>query len=117
MGNVGIEVAVKAGAAPADISSPDALHQTLLNAKSITCMDPQKGTRGKHFAAVLTQLGIASQVQAKTSLGDVGFVVEPVAKGEIGIQQITDILPVQDALASSLRRSKPMAPSCCSSCS
>jgi molybdate transport system substrate-binding protein len=100
VGSVGIGLAVKAGAARPDISSPDALRQTLLNAKSITYMDPQKGTSGKHFAAVLEQLGIASQVQAKTKLGDVGFVVEPVAKGEIeiGIQQITEILPVQGAV-------------------
>jgi molybdate transport system substrate-binding protein len=100
VGSVGIGLAVKAGAARPDISSPDALRQTLLNAKSITYMDPQKGTSGKHFAAVLEQLGIASQVQAKTKLGDVGFVVEPVAKGEIeiGIQQVTEILPVQGAV-------------------
>jgi molybdate transport system substrate-binding protein len=97
VGSVGIGVAVKAGAARPDISSPEALRQTLLQAQSITYMDPQKGTSGKHFAAVLEQLGIASPMQAKTRLGDVGFVVEPVAKGEIeiGIQQITEILPVQ----------------------
>jgi molybdate transport system substrate-binding protein len=100
VGSVGIGVAVKAGATQPDISSPEALRQTLLNAQSITYMDPQKGTSGKHFAAVLEQLGIASQMQAKTKLGDVGFVVEPVAKGEIeiGIQQITEILPVQGAV-------------------
>ena len=97
VGSVGIGVAVKAGAARPDISSPEALRQTLLQAQSITYMDPQKGTSGKHFAAVLEQLGIARPMQAKTRLGDVGFVVEPVAKGEIeiGIQQITEILPVQ----------------------
>ena len=100
VGSVGIGVAVKAGAARPDISSPEALRQTLLQARSITYMDPQKGTSGKHFAAVLEQLGIASQMQSKTRLGDVGFVVEPVAKGEIeiGIQQITEILPVQGAV-------------------
>lgn len=100
VGSVGIGLAVKAGAARPDISSPEALRQTLLSAQSITYMDPQKGTSGKHFAAVLEQLGIANQMQAKTKLGDVGFVVEPVAKGEIeiGIQQITEILPVQGAV-------------------
>ena len=82
-----------------DISTPDALRQTLLNAKSITYMDPTKGTSGKHFASVLDQLGIADQMRAKTTLGDVGFVVEPVARGdlELGIQQITEILPVKGA--------------------
>lgn len=100
VGSVGVGVAVKAGAARPDISTPDALRQTLLAAKSITYMDPQKGTSGKHFAGVLEQLGIAQQVQAKTTLGDVGFVVEPVARGdiEIGVQQITEILPVHGAV-------------------
>jgi molybdate transport system substrate-binding protein len=38
-------------------------------------------------------------VKAKTTLGDIGFVVEPVARGEIelGVQQITEILPVKGA--------------------
>lgn len=100
VGSVGVGVAVKAGAAKPDIATPDALRQALLQAKSITYMDPQKGTSGKHFASVLAQLGIAQQVQAKTTLGDVGFVVEPVARGDIemGIQQITEILPVEGAV-------------------
>jgi len=36
-------------------------------------------------------------VKQKTTLGDAGYVVEPVARGEIelGIQQITEILPVK----------------------
>lgn len=99
LGSVGVGVAVKDGAPLPDISSPNALRKTLLAARSITYMDPQKGTSGKHFAAVLEQLGIAEQVKARTTLGDVGFVVEPVARGEIelGVQQITEILPVKGA--------------------
>jgi molybdate transport system substrate-binding protein len=100
VGSVGVGVAVKEGAALPDISTPDALRTTLLNAKSITYINPAKGTSGKHFAAVLQQLGIAEQVKAKTTLGEAGFVVEPVAHGdiEIGIQQITEILPVKGAI-------------------
>ncbi len=99
IGRVGVGVAIKEGAPMPDISTPAALRQTLLNAKSITYMDPTKGTSGKHFASVLEQLGIADQMKAKTTLGDVGFVVEPVARGdlELGIQQITEILPVKGA--------------------
>jgi molybdate transport system substrate-binding protein len=80
-----------------DISTPEALKQTLLAAKSITYIDPAKGTSGKHFAEVLQRLGISEAVKAKTRLADAGYVVEPVARGEIelGIQQITEILPVQ----------------------
>jgi molybdate transport system substrate-binding protein len=100
IGSVGVGVAVKEGAPMPDISTPDALRTTLLNAKSITYINPAKGTSGKHFAAVLQQLGIAEQVKAKTTLGEAGFVVEPVAHGdiEIGIQQITEILPVKGAV-------------------
>jgi molybdate transport system substrate-binding protein len=100
LGSVGVGMAVKHGTALPDVSTPEALRQTLLRAKSITYMDPQKGTSGKHFAGVLTQLGIADQVKAKTTLGDVGYVLEPVARGEIelGVQQITEILPVQGAV-------------------
>jgi len=99
IGRVGVGIAIKEGAPVPDISTPAALRQTLLNAKSLTYMDPNKGTSGKHFAAVLDQLGIAEQVKAKTTLGDVGFIVEPVAHGdiELGIQQITEILPVKGA--------------------
>jgi molybdate transport system substrate-binding protein len=97
VGNVGVGIAVQAQAKTPDISTPDALKQTLLNAKSITYIDPSKGTSGKHFAEVLRRLGIAEQMKAKTTLGDTGYVVEPVARGEIeiGIQQITEILPVK----------------------
>lgn len=99
IGRVGVGIAIQEGAPVPDISTPDALRKTLLNAKSITYMDPNKGTSGKHFAAVLDQLGIADQVRSKTTLGDVGFVVEPVARGEyaLGVQQITEILPVKGA--------------------
>lgn len=99
LGSVGVGVAVKQGAPFPDISTPQALRETLLKAKSITYMDPQKGTSGKHFAGVLQTLGISDQVKSKTSLGDAGYVLEPVARGEIeiGIQQITEILPVHGA--------------------
>jgi len=97
VGSVGVGIAVQAQARSPDISTPEALKQTLLDAKSITYVDPSKGTSGKHFAEVLKRLGIAERMKAKTTLGDTGYVVEPVARGEIeiGIQQITEILPVK----------------------
>jgi len=95
--SVGVGIAIRAGAAEPDISSADALRRTLLSAKSITYINPAKGTSGKHFASVLDQLGITQQMKSKTTLGEAGFVVEPVARGEVelGIQQITEILPVK----------------------
>jgi len=97
--SVGVGVAIRVGAVEPDISSADALRTTLLNAQSITYINPAKGTSGKHFAWVLEQLGIAQQMKAKTTLGEAGYVVEPVAHGEVelGIQQITEILPVKGA--------------------
>lgn len=97
LGGIGVGVAVREGAAVPDISTPEALKRTLLAARSITYIDPQKGTSGKHFAAVLQRLGIAEAVKGKTVLASAGYVVEPVARGEVelGIQQITEILPVK----------------------
>lgn len=100
LGGVGVGVAVREGAAAPDISTPESLKQALLAATSITYIDPEKGTSGKHFAEVLERLGIAAAVKDKTRLGDAGYVVEPVARGEIelGIQQITEILPVKGVM-------------------
>jgi molybdate transport system substrate-binding protein len=99
LGGIGIGVAVREGAPLPDVSTPAALKATLLAAKSITYMDPAKGTSGKHFAEVLKSLGIADAVKGKTTLGETGYVVEPVARGEIeiGVQQISEILPVKGA--------------------
>jgi len=97
LGSVGVGVAVREGAIAPDISTPESFKQALLAAKSIIYMDPEKGTSGKHFADVLRRMGIAEAMKAKTTLGNGGYVVEPVASGEIelGIQQITEIRPVK----------------------
>jgi molybdate transport system substrate-binding protein len=97
LGRVGIGLAVRTDAPIPDISSPHALRKTLLEAKSITYIDPKKGTSGKQVAEILNQMGIAQEVQAKTTLGESGYVVVPVARGEIeiGIQQITEIMAVE----------------------
>lgn len=97
IGRVGIGVAVNERAQAPDISTPEALKATLLAAKSIVYIDPERGTSGKHFATVLARLGIAEAVRAKATLGSGGYVVEPVGRGEIelGVHQITEILPVK----------------------
>jgi molybdate transport system substrate-binding protein len=96
LGKVGIGVAVNERAPSPDISTPEALKQALLAAKSVVYIDPARGTSGKHFALVLQQLGIAEAVNAKATLGSGGYVVAPVGRGEIelGVHQITEILPV-----------------------
>jgi len=94
---VGIGVAVNETAPSPDISTVDAFKRTLLAAKSVVYIDPKVGTSGKHVAEVLQRLGIAEQVNAKAKLGQGGYIVEPVGRGEIelGIHQISEILPVK----------------------
>jgi molybdate transport system substrate-binding protein len=97
LGAVSIGVAVKEGAKLPDLSSEDGLKRALLDAKSVTYMDPTRGTSGKYFdEVVLPKLGIREQVRAKTVLGDGGMVAEKVARGEVemAIQQMTELLPV-----------------------
>ncbi|HZZ91399.1 MAG TPA: molybdate ABC transporter substrate-binding protein [Usitatibacter sp.] len=98
LGVVSIGAAVHEGAPRPDISTPEALRRTLLEAKSVTYMDPTRGTSGKHFdESVLPALGIRDAVRAKATLGQGGSVAEKVARGEaeIGFQQITELLPVK----------------------
>lgn len=96
VGRVAIGVAVGANAPVPDISTPEAFKNALLAAKSIVYIDPTRGTSGKHLAGVFERLGIAEAIKPKTTLGSGGYVVEPVGKGqiELGIHQITEILPV-----------------------
>jgi len=94
---VGVGVAVNENASAPDISTPEAFKQALLNAKSIVYIDPTKGTSGKHLVTVFDKLGVTAQVNAKATLGDGGYIVEPVGKGqvELGLHQISEILPVK----------------------
>jgi molybdate transport system substrate-binding protein len=96
----GIGVAVRAGAPRPDISSPEALKQALLAAKSVAYTDPASGgASGVHFAKVLERLGIAAVVALKAKLsqgGSGGLVGDLVVKGdaEIGVQQIPELMAV-----------------------
>ena len=80
----GLGVAVRRGAPLPDISTAEALKQTLLSAKAIAYADPGKGRAGAHFERVVLQrLGIAEAVKGKTLLSTGGSASsEAVAKGE-----------------------------------
>src|SRR5258708_287825 len=97
---VGIGVAVNEKAPLPDISTPEAFKRTLLAARSVVYIDPQTGTSGKHVAEILQRLGIADEVNRKATLGQGGYITEPVGRGEIelGIHQISEILPVKGDL-------------------
>ena len=97
LAGVSMGAAVRKGAPVPDISTPEKLKETLLAAKSLTYMDPQRGTSGKHFdETVLPRLGVRDSVRAKAKLGEGGYIAEKVASGEVEIafHNVTEILPV-----------------------
>jgi molybdate transport system substrate-binding protein len=61
-------LAIRAGAPRPDISTPDALKRTLLAARAISYTDPAAGgASGIYFAQLIERLGIAAEVNAKTT--------------------------------------------------
>lgn len=96
---VGIGVAVHQDAPLPDLSNAEAFKRTLLAAKSVVYIDPKTGTSGKHVAEVFQRLNIVEEMKRKSTLGQGGYVTEPVGRGEIelGIHQISEILPVKGA--------------------
>ena len=58
-------VAVQTGAPKPDISTPEAVRKTLLNAKTITSVDPAQGSAGGIVLVALDKLGITDQVKPK----------------------------------------------------
>ena len=93
LASVGVGLAVPAGHAKPDISTPETLKRALLAAKSITYT--VTGASGIHFAEVIERLGIADQIKAKATLRD-GLAGELAARGEvdIAVQQISELMQV-----------------------
>ncbi len=90
----GAGVAVRTGAPKPDISTPEALKNALLAAKSVGY---SQGPSGVHFMSVMARLGIADQVKAKGVVPPLGQRVGVlIARGdaEIGVQQITELLQI-----------------------
>ena len=89
-----IGMAVRAGAPRPDISSVDALRQTLLRAKSIGYSSSASGVYLS--TELFPRLGIADAVKTKLKMSE-GMVGTLVASGdvEIGFQQVSELLPVQ----------------------
>lgn len=100
LAKTGIGVVVKAGAPLPDISSVEAFKRALLAAKSVAYIDPKAGgSSGIYVGGLLQRLGIADQIAAKAVLVHGGAVADHVADGEaeLGIHQISEILPVKGA--------------------
>jgi molybdate transport system substrate-binding protein len=98
LGRVGIGVGVKEGQPAPDISTTDKFRAAMLNARSITYMDPAAGaSSGIATAKILKELGIADQMAGKTRLTESGYSADRVASGEVemAIQNISEIVPVK----------------------
>ena len=91
-------IAIKAGAARPDISTPEALKQTLLTARAISYTDPAAGgASGIYFAKLLERLGIAAEINAKTKFPPpAGLSGDFLLTGEadLAIQQKPELLQV-----------------------
>jgi molybdate transport system substrate-binding protein len=94
----GVAIAVKAGASKPDISTPEALKQTLLKAKSISYSEPSAGgASGVYFAKLLDRMGIAEQMKPKTKYPPAGgFSGELLLTGEaeLAVQQTPELMHV-----------------------
>src|SRR6266404_4387988 len=81
-----LALAVQKGAPKPDISTPEAVKRTLLNAKSIISVDPTQGSVGGIALLALDKLGITDQVKPKIKwVQNGGLVQDSVAKGETEI--------------------------------
>jgi molybdate transport system substrate-binding protein len=92
-----IGVAVRDGAPKPDISSVDALKETLLHAKSIAYSDSASGVYIER--ELFKRLGIEDQVKGKAKMVPKIPVASVVANGnyEVGFQQVSELLPVAGA--------------------
>ncbi len=96
-----IGVAVREGAAAPDISNAEALKRALLQAKSITFVNPRFGGQvSVNLRTFLDRLGIAEEVTKKTAYAFTGEeAVQKVVKGEaeIVLAFVSEILPIKGA--------------------
>jgi molybdate transport system substrate-binding protein len=100
LARTGIGVVVKAGAPLPDVGTVEAFKGALLAAKSVAYIDPAAGgSSGIYVGKLLERLGIANEVNAKAVLVQGGEVAAHVVNGEaeIGVHQISEILPVAGA--------------------
>jgi molybdate transport system substrate-binding protein len=98
LARVGIAVVVRAEAPKPDISSPESLRATLLQARSITHADPQATPGGRHIAALLKQWDITDTPQRRiTPKSAISGGAELIANGdvEIGLYLLSEVLTVK----------------------
>lgn len=97
IGSTSIGIAVPAGGARPDISSPAALKASLLAAEGIYFADAQRGTAGRHVMTVIQRLNILTDVQdalKQYSSGPAAMagLAKSTKKNAVGCTQISEIL-------------------------
>src|SRR4029078_9700045 len=92
-----IGMVVRAGAPKPDISTPQTLKTTLLNAKSVAYSDSASGVYVG--TELFKRLGIAAEMKDKAKMIPAEPVASVVARGdaELGFQQISELLPIAGA--------------------
>ncbi len=97
----GVAIAVKAGTAKPNISTPEALKRTLLAAKSIAYSEPSAGgASGVYFAKLLERMGIAEAMKPKTKFppaGGFSAALLTTGEAELAVQQKPELLHVGGA--------------------
>jgi molybdate transport system substrate-binding protein len=97
IGSVGIGVAIRPGAPPPDISTPEALQATLSAAESVVF---NRASTGQYMEQMLKRLGLAEAMASKTTqVADGAAVVKHLLQGrgrELGFAPITEILLHKD---------------------
>lgn len=92
-----IGIAVRAGTPKPDISTPAALKETLLKAKSVAYSDSASGVYVGN--ELFKRLGISAEMEGKAKMIPAEPVAAVVARGdaELGFQQISELLPIPGA--------------------
>jgi molybdate transport system substrate-binding protein len=102
LGRVGGGIAVRVGASPPAVGTPDELKQALLAAKEVYYADPDKATAGAYFLKVADRLGVGDAVRQKGRTGAGGKeAMEMMAKSgadAIGLTQVSEILSVKEVV-------------------
>ncbi len=90
-----VGIAVRAGSPRPDISSPDAVRRTFIEAKSVAYS--QGGLSGNNFEKVLDGLSILHVVRAKARFGSPAACFLIRGEAEIAVQQIPELVAVDGA--------------------
>jgi len=90
----GVGVAVRAGAAKPDISTVSGIRQSLLDARSVAYS--RSGASGIYFAALIEKLGIADEINSRSTIIDKGLIAEALLTGtaDIAVQQMSELATV-----------------------